>query len=168
MEIFKYGEPVLKELAEKIDNIDGTIAGLVEKMRHTLLNTQGAIGLAAPQVGESLQLSIIDLSMGENPDDFLVIINPTIKETEGKEVEEEGCLSVPGFSLPVDRATKILIHAYDLNGNEIEREIEGFEARVFQHEIDHLNGIVIVDKVSVLKRQLVKKEIKKRRKNGEW
>ena len=137
-------------------------------MTQTLHNVQGGIGLAAPQIGQPIQLAIIDLSMGEKPEEHMILINPQITESEGSETEEEGCLSVPGFLLPINRKTKIFLKAIDLDGNEINQEFEGYKARVIQHEIDHLNGVLIVDRISSLKKQLVKREIKKLQKNGGW
>jgi len=168
MEICKYGEGVLKIKAEQIKDINENIKKLVDAMRDTLYNTPGGIGLAAPQVGESLQLAIIDPSMQEDEREFMVLINPKIVDAEGNEIENEGCLSVPGFSLPIDRSIKILISAYDLKGKEIKREYEGFKARVIQHEVDHLQGVLILDRVSRLKRQLIRREINKLRRNGQW
>lgn len=98
----------------------------------------------------------------------MVLINPEIIESEGNELNEEGCLSIPGISTQVSRATYIKIRAYDLNGKDIQQEYEGHKARVIQHEIDHLNGILIVDRVSSLKKQLLKKEIRKLKANEQW
>lgn len=168
LKIYKYGDDVLRLKAKDIDNIDGKVVELIKTMTGTLHNTYNAIGLAAPQVGESLQLSIIDLSMGQNPDDQMLLLNPEILEVEGKEPGEEGCLSFPGISVSINRATRIFLKTYDIDGNEIRREIEGFMARVIQHEMDHLDGTLIIDRVSSLKRQLVKKDIRRLQKNGEW
>jgi peptide deformylase len=168
LKIYKYGDDVLKLKAKEVENLDGKIAQLVEQMTHTLHNTYSAIGLAAPQVGESLRLSVIDLSMIENKDDRIVLINPEILETGGNETGDEGCLSFPGISLTINRAAKIFLKTFDMNGNEIRKEIDGFLARVIQHELDHLDGTLIIDRVSSLKRQFVKKEIKRLRKDGKW
>ncbi len=166
-EICKYGETVLKQKAREVENIDEKMALLVEKMRQTMYGANG-IGLAAPQIGESIQLALVDITMGEDRDEFMVLINPEIIESEGKEADEEGCLSIPGISTQVSRAIHIKIRAYDLNGKEIRQEYEGNKARVIQHEIDHLNGILIVDRVSSLKKQLLKKEIRKLKANEQW
>lgn len=151
-----------------VEDIDKKIMELTQHMQKVLHSTHNGIGLAAPQVGESLQLSVIDLSMGTDPEEFMVIINPQILEAEGGEVLDEGCLSLPGFTMPVKRKTRLLLKYLDLDGKEHREEFEGFSARVLQHEVDHLNGKLIIDRVSSLKRQLVKKEIKKLVKNGEW
>ena len=168
LKIYKYGDDVLHLKAEEVENLDGKIAQLIDQMTHTLYKTYSAIGLAAPQVGESVRLSVIDLSMGENKDDLVLLINPEILETEGNESGDEGCLSFPGMTMTINRATKIFLKNYDINGKEIRKEIDGFMARVIQHEIDHLDGTLIIDRVSSLKRRFAKKDIKRRQKNGEW
>jgi len=168
LKIYKYGDDILREKASEIKNIDGTVAELIKNMTATLHHTYNAIGLAAPQVGESLQLSVIDLSMGQNPEDQVLLLNPEILEMEGREPGEEGCLSFPGISVSINRATRIFLKNHDIDGNEIRREIEGFMARVIQHEIDHLNGTLIIDRVSSLKKQLVKRDIRRLQNDGEW
>jgi peptide deformylase len=168
LKIYKYGDDVLQLKAKDVTNIDGKIADLVKKMTYTIHHTYSAIGLAAPQVGESLQLSVIDLSMGEREEDLVLLINPEILEAEGKEVGEEGCLSFPGITLNVNRHPRIFLKTLDINGKEIKREVEGFMARVIQHEIDHLEGRLIIDHQSSLKKQFVKKEINRLIKDGEW
>jgi peptide deformylase len=167
LSIYKYGEEVLKARAKEVKDIDEKLAGLVEKMRATMYRASG-IGLAAPQIGESIQLAIVDTTSGENQAEFMVLINPEIISSDGMETNEEGCLSIPGVSAPVERATHILVRAYDLQGKEIRQEYEGYKARVIQHEIDHLRGILILDRVSSLKKQLMKKEIRRLKKNEEW
>ena len=167
LEIYKYGDDVLNLKAVEVKNIDQQLVTLKEQMIHTMHSAATAIGLAAPQVGQSIQFSVIDLSMGQNPDDLLILINPEILEAEGSEVDDEGCLSFPRITLPVKRSTHILLKSIDINGNEIRREVDGYLARVIQHEIDHLNGKLIIDKVSTLKRQMTRKEIKRLKKNGE-
>jgi peptide deformylase len=168
LKIYKYGDDILKLKAKEIENLDGKIAQLVDRMAYTMHNTYSAIGLAAPQVGESLRLSVIDLSMGEKKDDQILLINPEILEAEGNETGDEGCLSFPGISMTINRAAKIFLKTFDMNGKEIRKEIDGFLARVIQHEIDHMDGTLIIDRVSSLKRQFVKKEIKRLQKDGKW
>jgi peptide deformylase len=168
LKIYKYGEDILKLKANEITDFNGKMARLIDRMAYTLHHTPNAIGLAAPQVGESLRLSVIDLSMGEKENDLIVLINPEILDSEGLESGEEGCLSFPGMSMSVNRSTGIFLKNHDLNGKEIRREIDGFLARVIQHEIDHLDGTLIIDRISPLKRQFMKKDIKRRQKNGEW
>lgn len=168
LKIFKYGDDVLKEEGELIKNINGEIVKFINEMKFTMYNTPNAIGLAAPQVGRSLKLSVIDISMGKNKDDLTILMNPFISESEGEEIDSEGCLSFPNISLDIKRSSKILLKGIDLNGKEYEKEFSGYIARVIQHETDHLNGVLIADRISSLKRQLLKKEIKKLKKNGEW
>jgi peptide deformylase len=167
LEICKLGEEVLQSRASDVKDIDERIIQLVDNMRKTMYESNG-IGLAAPQIGESIQLAIMDISQGENPDEFLVLINPTIIRSEEQESDSEGCLSIPGISAVIDRQKKIQFRYIDLKGKENIREFEDLKARVVQHEIDHLNGILIIDRLSSLKKQLVKKEIKKLKQNGEW
>jgi len=167
LKICKYGDDVLKAKAREVRDISQQIADLAAAMARTMHQAPG-IGLAAPQVGESLQLVTVDLSVGENPDDMLVIINPRIIEAEGYEISEEGCLSVPGYSLPIKRNARILLQAILLDGSDLRAEFDGLKARVLQHEIDHLNGVLIVDRLSSLKRTLIRKEISRKRKSGEW
>jgi peptide deformylase len=168
LKIYKYGDDVLRLKAKNIQNLDGKVVDFIKQMAYTLQSTFYAIGLAAPQVGESIRASVIDLSMGEEENGLVVLINPEILESEGKDTLEEGCLSFPKISVPVNRSTKIFLKNHDFHGNEIRQEIEGFLARVIQHEIDHLDGTLIIDRVSSLKRQFVKKEIKRLQKEGEW
>jgi peptide deformylase len=167
LKICKYGEDVLKEKAAAVRDISQRIVDLSAAMAQTMHQAPG-IGLAAPQVGESLRLITVDLSVGENPDELLVLINPLILETEGHETSEEGCLSVPGYSLPVKRSARILLQGLMPDGRELRAEFDGLKARVLQHEIDHLDGVLIVDRQSSLKRSLIRKEISQKRKSGEW
>jgi peptide deformylase len=168
LDIYKYGDDVLKLKATEIKDIDEKIIKLRQYMIDTMHESSNAIGLAAPQVGESLQLSVIDLSRGTDENEMFVLINPEILEVEGSDFDEEGCLSFPGISVPVKRSTRIFLKNYDLDGKEIKMEIEGYMARVIQHEIDHLEGTLIIDRISPLKRQMMKKDIKRLKKNGEW
>ncbi len=154
------GDDVLKRRAKELDNIDGKIIKLVKRMFYTMYENNG-IGLAAPQVGESMRLFIVDLTLNKEPGKKLVLINPVIKEVEGKEVGEEGCLSVPGVSENVERDYKVLLKAINLDEKEIEIEAEGLLSRVFQHEIDHLDGVLFVDRLSYLKKKFAVKKAKK-------
>ncbi len=167
MTICKYGEDVLKVRAKAITDITQPVADLAKAMVQTMHQAPG-IGLAAPQVGESMQLITLDLTIGEIPEELMILINPQIIASEGFETSEEGCLSVPGYSLPVKRKFKVLLQATRLDGRDLRMEFEGLKARVLQHEIDHLNGITIVERLSSLKRSLIKKEINQKRKSGQW
>lgn len=167
LDIFKYGDKVLLSQSIEIKNIDENLINLSKNMIKTMCFSNG-IGLAAPQIGKLIQLVVIDLTVGENSDEVLTLINPQILESLGKETDNEGCLSFPGITLDINRKTKILLKAIDINGKEINREFENFKARVIQHEIDHLKGVLIIDRVSSLKKELTKKKIKKIKLNGEW
>ncbi len=168
LEIYKYGSDILNLKAGDVKNIDDNIIQLKQEMIHTIHTLPNSIGLAAPQIGESLRLSVIDLSRGDNEEELLLLINPEILEAEGSDVDEEGCLSFPQISVPIKRFTRLFIKSININGKEIKKEYDGYIARVIQHEIDHLNGVLIIDMISSLKKQLLKKEIKKLKKNGEW
>jgi peptide deformylase len=168
LKIYKYGDDVLKLKAQDVREIDGNTVELIKMMAYTLYNTRNAVGLAAPQVGESLRISVIDLTQGQEEGGLIALINPEILEAEGKTTLEEGCLSFPGITVPINRSAKIFLSNYTLDGKEIRQEIDGFLARVIQHELDHLNGTLIIDRISTLKRQVLKKEIKRLQEEGTW
>jgi len=165
--IVVYGDPVLEKKGAKIKEINDEIKQLVEDMYETMKAAPG-IGLAAPQVGKSLQLAIIDLSAGENPEERIVLINPEIVEEEGLQKEEEGCLSFPGIFGFVERPERVKVKYTDIDGTEKTIEAEGLLARALCHEIDHLNGILFITKFAPVKKQLVMKKIKKLIKEGRW
>jgi len=168
LEIKKYGDPVLETPCAKITEF-GTekLKKLVADMFETMWANKG-VGLAAPQVGELLQVTVIDTSGGENPDERLVLINPEIVSLEGQQLGEEGCLSIPGFREDVRRAMTAKVQAYDVDGNKFEVTGEELLARAFQHEIDHLHGILFLKHLSPLKRDLIRRKISKLVKAGEW
>ncbi len=165
--IFKYGSDVLSVKAADVKHINEAVVELARRMTETMHRTPG-VGLAAPQVGESLKLATVDISIGENPEELLILINPVIVEADGGELDDEGCLSVPGYTLPIKRHNRLLLQFHTLEGKEVRQEFSGFKARVIQHEVDHLNGILILDRVSALKRNLIRREIKKLKKSGQW
>jgi peptide deformylase len=142
LQIRKIGDPVLRTKAKKIDEITEKINDLIDNMFETMSSEDG-IGLAAPQVGILKRIAVVDIQ----EDNKIVLINPEIIEEEGKAVMEEGCLSIPGETGDVIRAEKIKVKTLDRDGNEIEFKAEGLEARAIQHEIDHLDGILFIDKV---------------------
>jgi peptide deformylase len=142
LQIRKIGDPVLRTKAKKIDEITEKINDLIDNMFETMYAEDG-IGLAAPQVGILKRIAVVDIQ----EDNKIVLINPEIIEEEGKAVMEEGCLSIPGETGDVIRAEKIKVRTLDRDGNEIEFKAEGLEARAIQHEIDHLDGILFIDKV---------------------
>ncbi|HQG31299.1 MAG TPA: peptide deformylase [Deltaproteobacteria bacterium] len=159
-EIVIYPDKVLKSTAEKIENIDLDIINLAQDMTVTMYEAPG-VGLAAPQVGHRKRLIVVDQTSGKEANNLIVIVNPEIVEKEGTETDSEMCLSVPDVSIDVPRAKRILVTGVDLEGNEVRIEAEGFLARIFQHEIDHLNGTVILDYASFLKRSIYLKKRKK-------
>ncbi|MBU2546902.1 MAG: peptide deformylase [Proteobacteria bacterium] len=155
-----YPDPVLKETGEPIDRIDEGIRRLAEDMLDTMYEAPGS-GLAAPQVGQSCRLIVVDGSGAGDRSKGMVLINPRIVTSEGEILYEEACLSVQDFSAKVRRSTKVLVQALDLDGNPVEIEAEGRLAVVFQHEIDHLDGVLFIDHISRLKRDLYRRRIKK-------
>jgi peptide deformylase len=166
-EVVKYPDPVLAKRGETVTVFDGALKKLVEEMFESMYVAQG-IGLAAPQISISQRITVIDVSFKKNPADKVVLINPEIVAREGKQVEEEGCLSLPEIREKVARAEWVKVKAQDVSGEWF--EIEGTEllGRCIQHEIDHLDGILFIDRLSRLKRDLVLRKIKKLQKNGEW
>lgn len=161
LEILKYPDPRLKRLAVPVREFDQKLHSLLDAMAETMYAADG-IGLAAPQVGESIRLFVIDLGPGENRKAKLhEFINPVLKEGEGSIAFEEGCLSVPGVSEEVNRKEKITVSYQDRNGKKLEMVAEGLLAVAIQHENDHLDGVLFVDKLSPLKRRLLKKKLQK-------
>jgi peptide deformylase len=165
--ITKYGNAVLESPAKTVDKFDEELAKLCEDMFESMYVAQG-VGLAAPQVGLSKKLAVIDVSVGKNPEAKLVLANPEIIHVEGDQREEEGCLSLPGFRGSVLRPAYVTVRAQNLKGETYEIRGEGLLARAFCHEIDHLNGILFIQHLSMLKRDLIKRRIRKLRKTGEW
>ena len=167
LKIVKYPEPVLSQPGEPVTEFNAELRKLVADMFETTYANQG-IGLAAPQVNVSKRVTVIDVSMGKNPKDKLVLINPEITFSEGKLYEEEGCLSFPDIREKVVRAAKVRIRAQDENGKWFEMDGEELLARAFQHEIDHVDGIVFLFRMSALKRSLNLRKIRKMQNEGTW
>jgi peptide deformylase len=166
--ILKYGASVLEEVAEPITDFDTEeLRELVSDMWETMYSAKG-VGLAAPQIGQGKRVSVIDISAGEDETKRLVIINPEIVQRDGTQTGEEGCLSIPGFREPVTRANHVLVRAKNEKGEEIELRGQELLARAFQHEIDHLNGILFINHLSALKRDIIRRKMKKLQKSGEW
>jgi peptide deformylase len=162
-EIRTYPDPVLRNKTSRIERIDSTLDRLIEDMVETMRAAPG-VGLAANQVGVPLQLAVIDLSSREDEEQrhpLLIIINPEILSMEGSVVEEEGCLSIPDYAEKVKRAVRVKVRAQDRTGKLFELEAEGLMAKALQHEIDHLNGLLFVDRLSSLKKSLFKRRLKK-------
>jgi peptide deformylase len=165
--ILKYGDTPLHERARKVEAITPTVDRLVEDMIETMYAAPG-IGLAAPQVGESLRIFVIDLSGGRDAQGLLVMINPELVEIDGVQLEEEGCLSVPGFNATVVRPSRVVVKALNRNGDEQTTEGAGLLARAFQHEMDHLDGTLFVDRLRGVKRDLIVRKIRKMTRAGRW
>ncbi len=167
LRIRKYGDPVLETKAEPVTEFNEELKQLAADMFETMYANKG-IGLAAPQVGVSKRLTVLDHSAGEDEAAKLVLVNPEILVKEGVQIGEEGCLSIPGFREDVKRAYRVRVRAQDLDGNFFETEGEELLARAIQHEIDHLDGILFLQHLSLLKRDLIKRKIRKLVKAGEW
>ena len=165
--IVLYPDPVLLTPTSEVEAIDDEIKSLVADMVETMYAAPG-IGLAANQVGVGKRVCIVDLSVGEKEGDLKVLINPRIVETGGKDTAEEGCLSFPDITLDIERPMRATVEARGLDGKTFRIEAEGLLARAMQHEIEHLEGRTFLQNVSSLKRELVKRQIKKRIKAGDW
>ena len=165
--IVKYPEPILSQPGEPVTEFNAELRKLVADMFETTYASQG-IGLAAPQVGASKRVTVIDLSMGKKPEDKLVLVNPEIISSEGRLYDEEGCLSFPDIRDKVVRAAKVRVRAQDVHGKWFEMDGEELMARCLQHEIDHLDGILFLVRMSALKRNLNLRKIRKMQANGEW
>ncbi|MDD5544676.1 MAG: peptide deformylase [Acidobacteriia bacterium] len=165
--ILKYGAEVLQRKAAPVTKFDAELRKLFDRMIATMYAEHG-VGLAAPQVGVSQQVAVIDISGGEDRSKIIRICNPEIVESHGKQSIEEGCLSFPEIRAVISRPKHVLVKGQDMDGNPIELEGDELLARAFCHEIDHLNGVLIIDHVSALKRDLIKRRIKRKIKNGEW
>ncbi len=166
-EIVTYPDPILQRPTEKVTEFDEGLRTLAADMFESMYTAIG-IGLAAPQIGVSKRITVIDLSNQKNPVEKIVLVNPEIIHKEGKQVADEGCLSLPDIRDKVSRAAKVKVRAQDLEGKTIEMEGTELLARAFQHEIDHLDGILFPWRLSALKRDLILRKIRKLQKTGEW
>jgi peptide deformylase len=165
--IVKYGNPVLEKPAAPVTAFDAELKKLVDDMFESMYAAHG-VGLAAPQIGISKRLAVIDVTFKEDPDAKLVLANPEIVHVEGKQTGSEGCLSIPEFREQVTRGKKVTVRAQDIHGKWFEKTGEELLARAFLHETDHLNGKLYISHISALKRDLMKRKIKKLVKAGEW
>src|SRR5579864_7115870 len=165
--IVKFGNPVLEKPAEPVTVFDDELKKLVEDMFESMYEAHG-VGLAAPQIGISKRIAVIDITFKEDPNAKLVLVNPEIIKKEGKQTGNEGCLSLPEFRENVTRANRVTVRAQDLQGKWFETTGEELLARAFLHETDHLNGKLFISHVSALKRDLIKRKIKKLIRAGEW
>ena len=161
LEIKNCLDPVLRKMCLPIENIDGELVTLAENMVETTLAAPG-VGLAANQIGLPWRMFVVNLGVETEKENLVSVINPEITAMEGSEPGEEGCLSIPDVVAEVNRATQIEIKGYDLDGNEVCYEAEGYLARAFQHEMDHLNGILFWDNIGKMKRDILKRKFKKK------
>ena len=165
--ILKYGDAVLHDRARSVDAITPEIERLIDDMIETMYAAPG-IGLAAPQVGVPLRIVVVDVSVGRDPNGLLALVNPEFVERDGTQFEEEGCLSVPGFNATVVRPTRAVMKSLDRSGQEQRHDASGLLARAFQHEMDHLDGLLFVDRLRGIKRDLIVRKIRKLSRTGKW
>jgi peptide deformylase len=165
--IVKYGDPVLQKVCDPVTNFDQELETLAKNMVQTMYSAPG-YGLAAPQVGVLKRLIAVDDTVGEKPDSLIVLVNPEIIDAEGDQFEEEGCLSVPDFTGKVHRPLRVVVSGQDVHGNEKIYEGLGLLARILHHEIDHLDGVVFIDHLGSIRRDMIKRKIRKKVRAGEW
>lgn len=165
--IVLYPDPILQRPAAPVAEFNDELRALVADMFESMYAAKG-IGLAAPQIGVSKRITVIDLSFDKTPEEKLVLINPEIIVREGKQYSEEGCLSLPEIREKVSRAAKVTVRAQNERGEWFEKSAEELLSRAFQHEIDHLDGVLFISRVSALKRDLLLRKIRKMQKAGEW
>jgi peptide deformylase len=165
--ILKYGDQTLHEPAKAVDALTSEVDRLIGDMIETMYAAPG-IGLAAPQVGVGLRIVVVDLSIGRDASGLIVLVNPEFVERDGMQLEEEGCLSVPGFNATVVRPSRAVIKALDRSGTPFQREGTELLARAFQHEMDHLDGTLFVDRLRGIKRDLIVRRIRKLTRAGKW
>ena len=161
LEIKNCLDPVLRKVCLPIENIDGELITLAENMVETTLAAPG-VGLAANQIGLPWRLFVVNIGVETDKDNLVTVVNPEITAMEGSELGEEGCLSIPDVIAEVNRASQIEIKGYDLDGNEVRYEAQGYLARAFQHEMDHLNGVLFWDNLGKVKRDILKRKFKKK------
>ncbi len=165
--IVKFGDPVLEKPSDKVTVFDEELKTLVEDMFESMYAARG-VGLAAPQIGIPFRIAVINVTFKEDPNAKIVLINPEIIHKEGRHAQSEGCLSIPDFRENVSRAKVATVRAQDLTGKVFEKTGDDLLARAFQHETDHLNGKLYISHISALKRDLIKRKIRKLVKAGEW
>ena len=167
LDVVKYGDPILTKRGEDVIEFDENLRKLVDDMFETMYGAPG-VGLAAPQVGVLKRLFVMDCSSGKDKKQKVALINPVIETEEGEQIGDEGCLSFPGIYLEVKRPQRIVIRALDIDGSEIILDVMDLQARCVSHETDHLDGELFISYISPLKRDLTKRKIKKRIKQGDW
>lgn len=167
LDVVKYGDPVLLKRAEEFTGFDENLQKLIDNMFETMYASTGA-GLAAPQIGLSKRIFVMDCSGGRNKKQKIALINPVIELEEGEQTGDEGCLSFPGIYISVIRPQRVVVRAQDLDGSQFTLDVMDFEARCVSHETDHLNGDLFIESLSPLRRDLLKRKIRKRIKQGDW
>jgi len=165
--IVKYGHPLLHTPSATVRELDGTIASLIADMVQTMYAAPG-IGLAAPQIAVPLRVIVIDLSAGEDKGQLIKLVNPELVEKEGEQRHDEGCLSLPGYDGTPVRPARVTVKGLDLEGKEQTYTATELLARAFCHEIDHIDGLLFVDRLTPLKRDLLKRKLRKKAKNDDW
>ena len=165
--VVKYGEAVLEKTTKPVEKFDEELAKLCEDMFESMYAANG-VGLAAPQIGLGRRLAVVDVTVGKNPEAKIVLANPEIIHAEGEQREEEGCLSVPGFRGNVARPQYVTVRAQDATGKTFEMNGEGLLARAFCHELDHLDGVLFLKHLGLVKRDLIRRRIRKLKKAGQW
>jgi peptide deformylase len=165
--ILRYGDPVLQARAKPVDSFDEELHRLLRDMTETMYAAPG-IGLAAPQIGVPLRVFVVDVTVGKNTGELYELMNPEIDACEGLQMEEEGCLSLPGFNATVVRPTRCVVRGLDRDGRERIIEGKGLLARALQHEMDHLDGALFVDRLRGIRRDLIVRKVQKLRRSGKW
>jgi peptide deformylase len=167
LNVVKYGDPILTKRADEVTEFDEELRKLVDNMFQTMYGAPG-VGLAAPQVGVLKRLFVMDCSSGKDRKQKVALINPVIETEEGDQVGDEGCLSFPGVFLEIKRPQRVVVRAHDLDGSDLSLDVMDLQARCVSHETDHLDGELFINYLSPLKRDLAKRKIKKRIKQGDW
>lgn len=167
LKVVKYGDPILTKRADEVTDFNGNLHKLIDDMFETMYGAPG-VGLAAPQVGVLKRLFVMDCSSGKDKKQKVALIDPVIEIEEGEQIADEGCLSFPGVFLEIKRPQRVVVRARDIDGSELTLDVMDLEARCVSHETDHLDGELFINYLSPLKRDLTKRKIKKRIKQGEW
>jgi len=165
--ILKYGDEILHQPAQPVQAITADVVQLIDDLIETMYAAPG-VGLAATQIGVPLRVCVVDISIGRDPGGLIIMVNPEFVERDGLQLEEEGCLSVPGFNATVVRPQRVVVKGLDRTGAEHQREGTGLLARAFQHEIDHLDGTLFVDRLRGIKRDMIVRKIRKLARSGKW
>jgi peptide deformylase len=165
--VLRYGAPALQEVAAPVESVDDEIRRLIDDLVDTMYAAPG-VGLAAPQIGIPLRVAVIDLSVGKRGGELLALVNPEFVERDGMQLEEEGCLSVPGFTATVPRPSRVVVRALDRTGTSQTIEGTGLLARALQHEVDHLDGRLFLNRIRGLQRDLIVRKIRKLDRAGRW